>query len=1298
MSGLFRFFRRQEALCVEKNVDAPIFTPLCPISDIEDLGIYKDALDFALSNEEVRNIALSGAYGSGKSSILATYEKQTNKKFLHISLAHFATQKTDKEVRKENDASPNDNEKNVSLIKQTTSNSSISTLEWKILNQLIHQINPSKIPQTNFRVKKKTSKFGLVWISVLILVFLSSFLYTLLFNEWISFYNTITTGWIMRFLHFSTFSDFRLITLLTCVVLAGVGLFRLLLLQRDRRVIKRLDVKGAEIEMFADEDESYFDKYLNEVLYLFESAEQTVIVFEDLDRFDSYMIFERLREVNSLVNYSRKPNAVQRLFLNLNKSKNKIVHLFLKMMGKEGYKFPPIRFFYLLRDDVFSNKDRIKFFDLVIPVVPIVDGSNSYDKFIEVFEEHEILDHFQQTFLQGFSFYIDEMRLLLNICNEYKVYYRQIGNLGTEIDRNKLLAMIAFKNLFPHDFSELQLGRGFVFKLLTSKNELIHTEREHFNNEINVCKTMIEHAKKEHLQLDREADILYSNELRQLSGIFETHYRELRQNKNPLQQTLADRKINIANRSEEVQIALLDRISKLEQQIEILSSKRIKDLLQGDNKIFESLKYTNPIGKEYYFEKVKKNEYFKLLIFFIRRGYIDETYKDYMTYFYPNSLTANDAAFCRSVTDQNSKLPEYIIENPAMVLKRLPAEYFNQKEVLNYSLLNYLLAEKNPSKQLSLLIKQLAEIDSYDFICGYFTIGSELEKFVTVMNIARPTLFYELLSPQKLNNDYLNIFARYTLYDSPDEVIHAANVNGCLTEFISKNSSFLSIDTLRIDRILHGLKLLEVSFLSIEAYTANPKLLNGVYENSLYKITFPNISIMLHKFYNLEVNNEFTHRNYSLILSNPDSPLATFVNENIVDYITEILENCENEITDDEAVALEVLNNENIPTNLKQRYISLLKTRLTALSEVNDSMLWEELLKSNDVIAYSENNVIDYCFFVGGIFDDILVEWVNQQTSSLDFSDDGFFNGENDKRDLFQDTILQCGSLNNSKYKEFSTTIGRIYIKFSFDSIEESKMNILVENDIIEMNAENLLFVRDNYSFAVLCNFIIKNILIYIQIIEEQNDILQTNELEYLVSTKSGVSEDKQIRLLSLISGELSIRDKSYAEPIILHILSHNFSENDYELLVKGYETFSKDIREKIVGLFVDRTEHTIELKYPISKTLFDDLANREQLDEGKLRLILALALPNIGELDCIEYLTAYGLDQFADIFDMNKKPQFDDTEPNKFVLDCFLQWGKIKGYNVRENGKIHIKRNNEFAIGKGTAAKTRGRNDFSER
>lgn len=72
------------------------FQKLTP-TDTVDLNAYEEGFKFIFENEDIRNIAISGPYSSGKSSLLESYKaKHKSQKFLHISLAHFTdVNKTD---------------------------------------------------------------------------------------------------------------------------------------------------------------------------------------------------------------------------------------------------------------------------------------------------------------------------------------------------------------------------------------------------------------------------------------------------------------------------------------------------------------------------------------------------------------------------------------------------------------------------------------------------------------------------------------------------------------------------------------------------------------------------------------------------------------------------------------------------------------------------------------------------------------------------------------------------------------------------------------------------------------------------------------------------------------------------------------------------------------------------------------------------------------------------------------------------------------------------------------------------
>jgi hypothetical protein len=117
------------------------FTDLTPIDNADPDGSYSEAISFALKNSRIKNIALTGPYGSGKTSIIRTYEKNNNYKFLNISLASF----------KEED--------NKSIEK--------TLIERSILQQMLYGADANKLPYSRF---KRISTPTLPEIKALLLV------------------------------------------------------------------------------------------------------------------------------------------------------------------------------------------------------------------------------------------------------------------------------------------------------------------------------------------------------------------------------------------------------------------------------------------------------------------------------------------------------------------------------------------------------------------------------------------------------------------------------------------------------------------------------------------------------------------------------------------------------------------------------------------------------------------------------------------------------------------------------------------------------------------------------------------------------------------------------------------------------------------------------------------------------------------------------------------------------------------------------------------------------------------------
>ncbi len=159
------------------------FQKLTPTDDV-DLALYENALDFVFDSSDIKNVAISGAYGAGKSSVLASYKnKHTDYRFIHISLAHFEqpTQEQNQLVTGDNktdskDDSYSDHRHPITDTFGSANEVKESVLEGKILNQLIHQIPAKKIPQTNFKVKKKNGTLKIISTVILFMLFIVSLL------------------------------------------------------------------------------------------------------------------------------------------------------------------------------------------------------------------------------------------------------------------------------------------------------------------------------------------------------------------------------------------------------------------------------------------------------------------------------------------------------------------------------------------------------------------------------------------------------------------------------------------------------------------------------------------------------------------------------------------------------------------------------------------------------------------------------------------------------------------------------------------------------------------------------------------------------------------------------------------------------------------------------------------------------------------------------------------------------------------------------------------------------------------
>lgn len=413
--------------------------------------VYKEYLDDALNyeqNNHIYNLAITGKYGSGKSSIIDTYFKNDSH-VLKVSFSTFEKTPTTVVLQQEDNINV-DKELKAGTGKTTQVDSkdliSKGTIFANIINQIIYQVELKNIPLTKFKIKKPLS-----WFSKSILI-LETFCLSSLFLP---------------------IDDTTRIIALTMSIMVGILIIWNFLSKVEFQNWK-FSFKPVEAEINMKRDD-LFERYTDEIVYLFEQSNKSILIIEDLDRFEDLSVFEKLRELNT------------------------------KLNSKHSKKDQKWTFIYLIKDELFINQtDRVKFFDQIIPVIPFITTNNSFDKLREIFKEDDI----DVRLLRILSQFIDDFRLLLNIHNEFEVYTK-VASLAQNSENekgehNELLALIAYKNIFPNQFDEIKNGEGTLGEVAKKYKSNIQAQIDGANNRL---KSLQE--KRNSTYLKSEAEYLY---------------------------------------------------------------------------------------------------------------------------------------------------------------------------------------------------------------------------------------------------------------------------------------------------------------------------------------------------------------------------------------------------------------------------------------------------------------------------------------------------------------------------------------------------------------------------------------------------------------------------------------------------------------------------------------------------------------------------------------------------------------------------------------------------------------------
>ena len=1141
------------------------------ILSAEEFSTYSDEFEYIFSDADIRNIALSGQYGAGKSSVMKTYEENqqaAGHNFVHISLANF------NEVETGDDGIDGDE---------------TCQVEEKILTHLVHQLDINNAPKSRF--KKTSDSDGLHDIILAVSIVLFAVL-SILLLRWYG--KAAITG--------------RLFIRVMISAVAWMLLLFSFVYQAVRResltgVLRKLKFGDLEVDLSNDNKATPLDRYMDDIVYLINSSNKDVVVFEDLDRFGSVGLFEKLREINELANATRKNKA-------------------------------PLRFFYLIRDGLFSEaRDRTKFFDFIIPVVPFVDPSNAESILIQRLKSVGV--EIDQTFLYQLALFINDPRILTDILNEFQHYATAVlpankTRLASD-EYGRLLAMIAFKALFPGDFEFLQIGRGCIATLLEKRRILVSELLEVNKRRIVEIDEELKEIKSLNQLNNDELTLLYgarspeyplSNFLNSQSTqqTMKEVIKAIRKNQRAASQ-LDQLAVRLEAENSEYVLRVQEASGSEQRRSLVLSHEKqeLERLAINLNRmcLADLLDYSNEVTVDKFFElkeqDFKRREDFRdcnaasmmsspdypLVKFLLISGMIDESYRRYTSYLHSGLIGPDDAEFVVAVLQGKGADEERKIYNPDAVLIRLDDRVLGRVGARNRMLFSRLI-ERDDEKTESFVRGIGTDVDFRflaEYICSEQYKCEVFELVERTIQITVLDLLNDALLPMETRRDVCH---RY-MADCYDAACDDELSSG-LGAFASRYSDFLEVRAVDdAAALVAALRHIGYRPSQINLETANDMLLEVVVSGGLFEPDATLVNGLLVKADGADNPLELG-KLITAVQDRIGSDFFEAVNRNLTLFVsTVIADDPSRELHDSEAAIVWILSSNGINDELAEEYAKLEHgEKLQSLEHLVNAKRKTLAIECN-LTACNAANVLGYVNTVQSV-DQIIVDYLEENGLPNDLNGEGCRVALGSKNALTDFAATSAANISAQMLSLIAIMTKTHYPEFRLENVPDDRMLNLIDLDCIEMNADNLCFLRVHYGDLVH-DFTKRDYSSYIDLVMTDSSLFERDEAVGLLAEDS-IPEDDRLLLMEGLSGVLKVSSR-YPDKINAEIVRNHFNQNDCEEIIGMYDSSSATLKEAIVNQLVRGVGTRGLITYILSMPLLLEVLKEEPNKSGTRELLV---------------------------------------------------------------------------------------------
>ena len=662
------------------------------------------------------------------------------------------------------------------------------------------------------------------------------------------------------------------------------------------------------------------------------------------------------------------------------------------------------------------------------------------------------------------------------------------------------------------------------------------------------------------------------------------------------------------------------KLTQLREKLSINYSIRL-NLIQLENQFLKHLMQSRElILRKIQFFYFLFCYFFCILIYglILLRIYIDESYKDYLTHFYTNTITVEEKEYLRNVVSGRDGNYDISLTNINEIVNRLDLKNYRYSYVLNYSLFKYLLnsQQKNDTERLAQIFQQKNILDflikfyktldmttqNHQCIYEKENIKLLLEKWLEY-NVS---LFNECLEDKDAapneNSLIISLMNLVDLSDIPKKT------KVLIAKYLINNQVILLPDmNYNVSQFNRNLSNIDIKFNEFinQDDSYEKIILDYIYQNNLYLISEKNLEFFI--LWNLKkgcTDYEFNHQNFELLNTNIElKPLLDYClssEENLLQYAKVYIELSNGKMDDDPSFIEQLLNYDILFQNrdAENEVITLAEAILNSIPNLSIDYTEEKfnklsldnktkLIKNLVVNQKAQVNsyiVLSY-FSIHPDFSDPdfldpdgysdLIDFINQDSNFI-LSRDSFLqlNLNWDFQNAFFTRIVSANDLELAIYKSMLAGMKLHYEEFDKKGLSDERMGVLIDLKIIDFNTSNLDFIRTEYT-SMRTYFIFKNIEKYLKIEGGVHDEIELNDLlQY-----EGLDDSYKLQIIDILD-YVSLKNQKFSIELITHILDSKFDINDFSYIISPdyYDNADESIKNKIRELTKEHWDKLINL------------------------------------------------------------------------------------------------------------------------